>query len=127
MKEFKLRIGNIELRAIDSKHYNYEVMKWSPNSLYGKKDEYRVETPLGEVTYEHNGVKYSESCFEHPESCYVVSFIKYDWHEGWWEVEEVATRPWELPEKDYDDWTKVMKTCLVTKILPEPIEEDEKD
>lgn len=125
MNRFSLRIGNIEIRqCADNSHYDYEVVKWSPNSLYGKKDEYREVNPLGEVVYKKNGCTYSESCFGHPEVCYVVSFLSWDTHESCWEVKEVGTRPFCLEDEDYNNWSKLMRLILTSDLLPVPNEKD---
>ena len=127
MKRFSLRIGNIEIReTADARFHEYEVVKWSPNPLYGKKDEYRVETPLGEIAFKKGCVNYSESCFDHPETCYVVSFITWNHKEPCWDVDEVGTRPWQLEDEDYDNWSKVMKLAFTQDILPKP-DDDEED
>ena len=128
MKRFSLRIGTIEIRETIDKHfYDYEVVKWSPNPLYGKKEDYKaVDKLTGEVSYGKNGITYSESCFAHPESCYVVSFVSWNPNEGWWEVREVGTRPWQLDDASYDDWTKIMKLCMNSDILPQPSDEEER-
>lgn len=104
----------------------YEVVKWFPNPMYDKKDEYRVENELGEVEYVKNGVNYSESCFKHPESCFVVSFVDWNAHENWWEVREVGTRPFEMNENDFISWIKIMRLIAKSEVLPKP-KDDEVD
>ena len=128
MRKFALRIGTIEIREVlDKKFHEYEVVKWSPNQLYGKEEEYKtVDELTGVVSYKKNGVNYSASCFKNPETCYVVSFINWDAHEGWWDVDEVGTRPWQLEDEDYDNWSKVMKLAFTQDILPKP-DDDEED
>ena len=122
MKKLNIRIGNIEVRQAAGFTDKYEVVKWSTNPLYGKEDEYRTTNGLGEIVYEKNGCKYSESCFKHPESCYVVSFIEWNSHEPCWEVREVGIRPFELEKDDYDDWSRLMR--MIFTILQKPNDEE---
>ena len=125
MNRFLLRIGDIEVRqCADRTHYEYEVVKWSPNPLYGKKDEYRTTNELGETVYKKNGCTYSESCFIHPETCYVVSFISWNVKEPCWEINEVGTRPFCLNDNDFTNWCTIMRLISKTNVLPKPNEED---
>ena len=56
------RIGNIEYRAVVSSWNErkfIEIIRWVPNSLYGKEDEFE-KSPFDSKT--KNGVVYDDSC-----------------------------------------------------------------
>lgn len=125
---FRLRIGNIEVRECAGDYSKYEVVKWQPNTLYGKEDEYRTVTALGEVVYRRGPVTYSESCFKNPETCFTVSHIRWDKHEAALQVDEVLTRPFELNKEDYKSWCDIMYTIFNTpSILKEITKNDTED
>lgn len=124
---FRLRIGNIEVRECAGNYSKYEVVKYSPNELYGKADEYRTVTPLGEVVYKRGMTTYSESCFKNPETCYTVSHIRLDKHEHALQVDEVLSRPFELNKEDYKSWCDVMYTIFNTPSILKKIINDAED
>lgn len=86
-----IRIENIELKKTKYKDSSYEFVKWYPNSTYGKWDEM-----IGDGWIENGEFltkdyfSYHKSCFEHPESCYVIAWLKKD-NDGWY-METVGSR-----------------------------------
>ena len=86
-----IRIENIELKKTKYKDSPYEFVKWYPNPTYGKWDEMVKEgwRENGEfLTKDY--FSYHKSCFEHPESCYVIAWLKKD-NDGWY-LETVGDR-----------------------------------
>lgn len=73
------RQGNLEIRNSISSHHDFEIIKWFPNSLYGKEAFY---------TYDEKHNYYipktgwctaiDPSCFKDPENCLVLGWIDAD-------------------------------------------------
>lgn len=87
-----IRIENIELKKfLNYKNSSYEFIKWYPNYTYGKWDEM-----LAQGWYENgefltkDPFSYHKSCFQNPESCYVIAWLKRD-SNGWY-METVGSR-----------------------------------
>jgi len=70
-----MRIGNLEFKY-SSFNRTYEIVKWFKNKFFYEKHLY---TEVSEGKYRK--VNYPDftfvdkSCFEHPETCYVVAFL----------------------------------------------------
>ena len=86
-----IRIENIELRRTSYKENPYEFVKWYPNTYYKQEEKMLSEgyTDTGHSLRKGN-VSVSYSCFEHPESCYVIAWLKKD-NDGWY-METVGDR-----------------------------------
>lgn len=73
------RQGNLEIRNSIVGHHDFEIIKWFPNSLYGKEAFY---------TYDEKHNYYipktgwctaiDPSCFKDPENCLVLGWIDAD-------------------------------------------------
>lgn len=73
------RQGNLEIRNSIVGHHDFEIIKWFPNSLYGKEKFY---------TYDEKHNYYipktgwctaiDPSCFKDPENCLVLGWIDAD-------------------------------------------------
>lgn len=110
----KIRINDIECRAIKSKHYDYEMVKWYENPYYGKEQEYidngyeKVEYPGGwGLRSDHTTV--NESCFKNPESCYVVAFLIINKGEPDVDMQTVGSRLLELSSEERQTFFEVYK------------------
>ena len=69
-----MRKNNLELRKSFGHNKRFEIVKWQENHYYQKESEY---IKVGDF-YKKENYSYSinESCFENPETCYVISFIE---------------------------------------------------
>lgn len=131
-KDICLRVGNVELRtalplfvrgedrklqAPTEEHRYLEVVKWSPNEKYGKEAEYeRHERDNGMGFYytkkdEDYSIRYDESCFKHPESCYVLASYDHDEKEDEYSLRFCGNRPLELEEGDFKDFIEVIRAA----------------
>lgn len=70
-----MRRNNLELRKVHNREKMFEIVKWYPNTYYGKESDYDFDgewyKPKGS-----RGHSISPSCFANPESCYVIVFIE---------------------------------------------------
>jgi hypothetical protein len=101
MKLNRLRIGNVELRRTKYKDTPYEFVKWYPNTYYKQEEKMLSEgyTDTGHSLRKGN-VSVSYSCFENPESCYVVAWLEKD-KEGFY-LQTVGDRLLDLPKEERD-------------------------
>lgn len=94
-----IRIENIEIRKTNYKDSPYEFVKWYLNNYYGQKEtmlQQGWENNGDRVTKDHCSIY--NSCFEHPESCYVIAWMKKD-KEGYY-METVGSRLLEISEEE---------------------------
>ena len=86
-----IRIENIELKKTKYKDSLYEFVKCYSNSYYEQKEimlkDGWQETMDGVM---RNHCHIHKSCFENPESCYVIAWLKKD-NDGWY-METVGSR-----------------------------------
>ena len=99
------RIGNIEYRTVVSLggHKYVEIVRWVPNSLYGKEDEFE-KSPFGSKT--KNGIVYNDICFKNPEVCYTIATIDYADEP---DIKSVGMRAFDLDEQDEKDFKKLIR------------------
>jgi hypothetical protein len=74
----KTRKGDLELREVPGNNpYQLEIVKWYENPYYGKEHLYEQIDPY---TYRSKTaapfIHVDISCFENPECCYTICFIK---------------------------------------------------
>jgi hypothetical protein len=112
------RFGNIGFDYINKQ---YEILKWQPNPYYGKEEDYELiklnpvsvkvteedvygYTPKGE---HYGAFIVDKSCFENPETCYVLSTFTID-DEGpnlvW-----CGERPLNLDKREWSNFMKCVK------------------
>lgn len=98
------RIGNVEYRTVVSfsGHKYVEIVRWVPNSLYGKEDEFE-KSAFGSKT--KNGVVYNDNCFKNPEVCYTIATIDYSDEP---DIKSVGMRAFDLNEQDAKDFKKLI-------------------
>lgn len=99
------RIGNIEYRAVvswDERKF-VEIIRWVPNSLYGKEDEFE-KSPFDSKT--KNGVIYDDGCFKNPEVCYTIATIDYANEPA---IKSVGLRAFDLDKQDEKDFKKLIR------------------
>ena len=108
----KIRVNNIECRL--SRTGRYEFVKWSVNEYYGNEEKMvnedgfeRLDFGLGAFALRKNGRTIHSSCFENPETCYVVAYLEYDKSEGCCDMTTVGPRLLELKKKDIKAFFKV--------------------
>lgn len=99
------RIGNIEYRTVVSfnGHKYIEIVRWVPNSLYGKEDEFE-KSPFDSKT--KNGAVYDDSCFKNSEVCYTIATIDYSDEP---DIKSIGMRSFELNEQDEKDFKKLIR------------------
>ena len=99
------RIGNIEYRTVVSMggHKYVEIVRWVPNSLYGKEDEFE-KSPFDSKT--KNAAVYDDKCFKNPEVCYTIAIIDYADEP---DIKCVGMRAFELNEQDEKDFKKLIR------------------
>ena len=99
------RIGNVEYRTVVSinGHKYVEIVRWVPNSLYGKEDEFE-KSPFGSKT--KNGAVYDDRCFKNSEVCYTIATIDYADEP---DIKSVGMRAFDLDEQDEKDFKKLIR------------------
>ena len=99
----KIRIENIECRLSQNQ---YEFVKWYPNKYFGTKAQLIAEGYELIVSQDDDFslVKHNHhihgSCFQSPESCYVIATIVYDKNERCTEIQSVGSRLLDLTKKE---------------------------
>ena len=99
----KIRIENIECRFSQNQ---YEFVKWYPNKYFGTKAQLIAEGYELIVSQDDDFslVKHNHhihgSCFQFPESCYVIATIVYDKNEHCTEIKSVGNRLLGLTKKE---------------------------
>lgn len=103
----RIRIGNVELRPIsDNDKYQAEIRLWYSNCYYGHENDY-IKVDDEYYRYKDNEHYFiHKSCFEHPESCYVVAFVTNNEEPN---ILSVCDRPWDLSEEDEKDFKRIIK------------------
>ena len=73
------RQGNLEIRNSISSHHDFEIIKWFPNSLYGKEAFYTYDE-IHNYYIPKTGwcTAVDPSCFKNPENCIVLGWIDRD-------------------------------------------------
>jgi len=101
----RIRINQIECRFSQGR---YEIVKWYPNSYYGKEQEY-VDNgwEVGEDFYRLNNTSIHKNCFKNPESCYTVATLHYDDGEGCCDMQTVGPRVLQLSKPEREDFFAV--------------------
>ena len=106
----KIRIENIECRFSQNQ---YEFVKWYPNKYYGTKAQLIAEGYELIVSQDDDFslVKHNHhihgSCFQSPESCYVIATIVYDKNEHCTEIQSVGSRLLDLTKKERNNFFEV--------------------
>jgi hypothetical protein len=76
----KIRINNYECRKSNGS-YDYELIKWYPNTYYGTEQQMidegweKVTNPNGTWSLSKDHKHVHESCFKNPESSYLIAFL----------------------------------------------------
>lgn len=73
------RQRNLEIRNSINSHHDFEVIKWYPNSLYGKEDQYYYDE-VHNWYIPKNGwcTAIDPECFKNSECCVVLGWIDRD-------------------------------------------------
>ncbi len=106
----KIRIENIECRFTQNQ---YEFVKWYPNKYFGTKAQLIAEGYELIVSQDDDFslVKHNHhihgSCFQSPESCYVIATIVYDKNEHCTEIKSVGSRLLDLTKKERNNFFEV--------------------
>jgi len=101
----RIRINQIECRFSQGR---YEIVKWYPNSYYGKEQEY-VDNgwEVGEEFYRLNNTSIHKNCFVNPESCYTIATLHYDSDEACCDMKTIGPRLLQLSKPERDDFFAV--------------------
>ena len=109
LRHYSCRCGDIELRPY-IRNYNYndivfELVKWYPNTYYGRHNEYNI---VGGTAYSKAdpNVSISVSLLDIKECNYVISFVHLTKGKM---VEPVSTRPGELEGEDLQNYNRLKK------------------
>ena len=106
----KIRIENIECRFSQNQ---YEFVKWYPNKYFGTKAQLIAEGYELIVSQDDDFslVKHNHhvhgSCFQSPESCYVIATIVYDKNEHCTEIKSTGSRLLGLTKKEKNNFFEV--------------------
>lgn len=109
LRHYSCRCGDIELRPY-IRNYNYndivfELVKWYPNTYYGRHNEYNI---VGGTAYSKAdpNVSIPVSLLDIKECNYVISFVHLTKGKM---VEPVSTRPGELEGEDLQNYNRLKK------------------
>ena len=106
----KIRIENIECRFAQNQ---YEFVRWYPNKYFGTKAQLIAEGYELIVSQDDDFslVKHNHhvhgSCFQSPESCYVIATIVYDKNEHCTEIKSTGSRLLDLTKKERNNFFEV--------------------
>lgn len=109
LRHYSCRYGDIELQPyIRNCNYNdivFELVKWYPNTYYGKHNEYNI---VGGTAYSKvdPNVSISVSLLDKKECNYVISFIHLIRGKM---IEPVSTRPGELEGEDLQNYNRLKR------------------
>jgi hypothetical protein len=123
----RIRIENIECR---NSHGRYEIVKWYPNSYYGR-EEGMIEEGYTRITMKDGNWAMTKdwhtvhgSCFVNEESCYTIATLEWDADEWCNELVSVGARLLDLSKEDRDAFFEVYRYAE-DRIKQENLEEDE--
>lgn len=126
-----IRIDNIECRKTIYKPREYEIVKWYKNDYYGAEQKL-MEEGYEKKIYEDGGWALRKSnhtidssCFRHPESCYVIAFLKPNYGEPDIDMETVGSRVLDLEADELDLFMQVYR--LANNMILSQMNDDEKD
>ena len=109
LRHYSCRYGDIELQPyIRNCNYNdivFELVKWYPNTYYGRHNEYNI---VGGTAYSKANPNFSisVSLLDIKECNYVISFIHLTKGKM---IEPVSTRPSELEGEDLQNYNRLKK------------------
>lgn len=123
MKKMKeIRLYNISCRYSEANKC-YEMLKYYPNDLYGKKSDYifdkdkKMYYPKS-LSYKDNPcVWISPTVFDRQEFCYTLSMLRIDKHNLNIKVEEVCQRVKELSSDEKSYYDNILHLAL--DVIPE--------
>ena len=111
----RIRIDDFECRSTTYKSREYEIVKWYENSYYGKERQY-LKQGYEKVVYDDGSWgmhatnhTINESCFKHPESCYVIAWLKPNRREPDIDMETVGSRILDLEADELDKFMQVYR------------------
>jgi hypothetical protein len=111
----KIRINNIECRNTRGDGNDPEFIKWYPNPYYGSEQK-MIEEGYEKVIYPDGGwgmtkdhITVNGSCFQNPESCYVIACLKINHREPCIDLETVGSRLLDLTVEDRNDFFEVYR------------------
>lgn len=111
MKIKRRRVGNIEVRPTKFESEPYEIICWQRNAQYYDKDQYEL-VPGSTTSYRRKDgtghCTWDVSCFQNPESCYVVAIVM-DCKNEEPDIRSIGKRPWDLSEADRADFDEIIR------------------
>lgn len=103
-----VRINQIEVRKTNYKEHPYEIVKWCKNQYYQQWDNMLSDEWGENLGFLSKGItNIHKSCFENPESCYVIAWLKKD-SDGYY-LESVGSRILELNEEEFKDFMDIYR------------------
>lgn len=122
-----IRVGNIEARNptyLDNRETkDIDIVCWEPNSYYSKEDEYLWDEDGIAHPRNRPYIYIYPSCFKNPETCYTVATFIYNEKEPCYNLTYTGFRPFELSEKDAQDFSYILK--YLYKVLKYELKEDD--
>jgi hypothetical protein len=117
-----IRINNIG--AVSTKYDGFHIVKYMPNDLYGKLEEYLKDG------WEDDGdfvvkpqMSVDKNCFSNKENQYVVAFLKYEQNNYCTRIESVRDRLLDLSKQERDDFWEVYE--IADRKICEKADKDE--
>jgi len=105
----EIRINNISLKYSEFNE-RVEILKMEPNPLFGKEDEFKKEGDRYVKMLDGMPVYYSVSCFERPESGYVIAWFDKNEDDGVPpDLVFCMNRPLELSSEEFKDFMDVVR------------------
>lgn len=109
---FNVRVNNIEFKYSNT-NKKFEFVKWYPNTYYESEDKL-ISEGYEKITSKDGSWKMTKdyhsvhmSCFEHPESCYVIAWLTYDDDEDCSDLLTVGNRLLDLNKTEREDFFRV--------------------
>jgi hypothetical protein len=111
----RIRINNIECRkytATKTDEVHYEIIKWEPNSYFGKEQEYRDNgyvDSFGGDFLEKDRTSIQKTIFNNQESCFTVAALLLNRKEPCTYLESVGSRLLDLSQEEIQDFFEVYR------------------
>lgn len=126
----KIRINDFECRSNIYREDEYEMVKWQVNQYYGQEkfliewEGYeKVEYEGGNWALKKDFHSINSSCFNNPETCYVIATLKLNRREPDVDMETVGSRLLELEPNELNVFMKVYR--LAQDMIMQNLNEDE--
>lgn len=119
-----IRVGNIESRkpTFITETKDIDIVYWIPNTYYNRENEYEWDKDGNAHPPNKFNITIDSECFKHPETCFSIANFVYNEDEPCYDLNYIGFRPFELSEKDFNDFLYVTK--YIYNILKKELEND---